>query len=211
MTKLLFIESSPRKELSDSSALAKGFLKELQKTKPDLEIDILDLWTTELPSFDDSIVGAKYSLLQGGEPSSDQAKKWKAVTDQIERFASADIILISVPMWNFNVPYKLKHYIDVIVQPNYTIQPQKAPYDEWGLLSGKKAVVISTSGGPYPAGSPLEKWNLLNSYLEKVLQFIGIRDIEQIVLDCTGVDLENLENRKAEAQTKLNALAQQMA
>ncbi|OGK10273.1 MAG: hypothetical protein A2W80_08310 [Candidatus Riflebacteria bacterium GWC2_50_8] len=32
---------------------------------------------------------------------------------------AADIIIISVPMWNFGMPYRLKHYLDVIVQPRH--------------------------------------------------------------------------------------------
>ena len=38
----------------------------------------------------------------------------------IERFKGADKYLFSLPMWNFGIPYKLKHYIDVLVQPTYT-------------------------------------------------------------------------------------------
>lgn len=44
----------------------------------------------------------------------------KNVEDVIEQFTAADKYLFSLPMWNFGIPYKLKHYIDVIVQPGYT-------------------------------------------------------------------------------------------
>ena len=29
------------------------------------------------------------------------------------RFSLADRVLISTPMWNFSIPYKLKHWIDL--------------------------------------------------------------------------------------------------
>jgi hypothetical protein len=50
----------------------------------------------------------------------EQAKAWKRVEEVIERFKSADWYLFSLPMWNFGVPYVLKHFIDVIIQPGLT-------------------------------------------------------------------------------------------
>ena len=38
------------------------------------------------------------------------------------RFALADRVLISTPMWNFGIPYKLKQWFDLIVQPGLTFR-----------------------------------------------------------------------------------------
>ena len=51
MSKLLYIEASPRKSRSKSIEVAQVFLSELQQAHPTVEIDKLDLWTTELPAF----------------------------------------------------------------------------------------------------------------------------------------------------------------
>ena len=48
------------------------------------------------------------------------ASAWAGVRAIVDRFKSADKLLISVPMWNFGIPYALKHYIDVITQPGLT-------------------------------------------------------------------------------------------
>ena len=53
-----------------------------------------------------------------GEPFTDPQRDAFAVTERIAlRFALADRVLISTPMWNFGIPYKLKQWIDVITQP----------------------------------------------------------------------------------------------
>ena len=46
-----------------------------------------------------------------------------AIAERIAvRFALADRVLISTPMWNFGIPYKLKQWIDVITQPGLTFR-----------------------------------------------------------------------------------------
>ena len=51
-------------------------------------------------------------------------------------------------MWNFGVPYKLKHYIDVITQPglSFSFSPETG---YTGLVTGKPAAVIYARGGEY--------------------------------------------------------------
>ena len=105
MPKLLYIEASPRKSRSKSIELAEFFLSKLQNAHPSVEIDKLDLWTTELPAFDGDTVDAKYAILHGQAHSPDQANAWQRVEAVTERFKSADWYLFSLPMWNFGVPY----------------------------------------------------------------------------------------------------------
>ena len=76
MSKLLYIEASPRKSRSKSIEVAKAFLSEVQKTHPSVEVDKLDLWTTELPAFDGDTVEAKYAIIQGQTHTPEQAKAW---------------------------------------------------------------------------------------------------------------------------------------
>ena len=120
MAKLLYIEASPRKDRSRSIQVARTFLAAYQKSRPDDSIQTLDLWATSLPRFDGATIEAKYAILQGQTHTPGQAQAWKAVVDVIEQFKSADKYLFSLPMWNFGVPYIVKHYIDVLIQPGLT-------------------------------------------------------------------------------------------
>ena len=120
MAKLLYIRTSPRGERSKSNNVADAFIESYRKTRLQDEIETLNVFTADLPSFDGPILQAKYTILHGKTHSSEDAAAWKAVEKIIEHFKSADKYLLSVPMWNFSIPYRLKQYIDILVQPGYT-------------------------------------------------------------------------------------------
>ena len=51
-------------------------------------------------------------------------------------------------MWNFGIPYILKHYIDLIVQPGLTFS--FSPSEGYkGLVTGKPVTVVYARGGAY--------------------------------------------------------------
>ena len=184
MSKLLYIEASPRKSRSKSIEVAHVFLSALQNSHASLEVDKLDLWSTELPSFDSDTADAKYAILHGQPHTPEQAKAWKRVAEVIERFKSADWYLFSLPMWNFGVPYVLKHLIDVIVQPGLTFS--FSPTEGYkGLVTGKKAVTVYARGGAYGAGSGMEAYDLQSKTLGGVLGFIGLTDVTSIFVEPT--------------------------
>jgi len=115
--KLLHINASPRGERSRTRLLAAEFLSALQARCPDLETEELDLFGTTLPEVTGGAVDAKYLLMQGGDPNAEHQVRWNEIKRYANHFLAADLYLVSAPMWNFTVPYKLKQYIDVIVQP----------------------------------------------------------------------------------------------
>jgi FMN-dependent NADH-azoreductase len=184
MSKLLYIEASPRKSRSKSIEVAQVFLSTLQNAHPTVEVDNLDLWATELPSFHGDTVDAKYAILHGQPHTPEQAQAWHRVAAVIERFKSADWYLFSLPMWNFGVPYVLKHLIDVIVQPGLTFS--FSPTEGYrGLVTGKKAVAVYARGGAYGSGTGAEAYDLQSKTLGGVLGFIGVTDVTSIFVEPT--------------------------
>jgi len=184
MSKLLYIEASPRKDRSLSIAVANDFLGAYGAENPGDDVDTLDLWDTTLPPFDGNMLEAKYAVLHGQEHTPEQACAWAGVTETFERFAAAEKFLFSLPMWNFGIPYRLKQYIDVITQPGlaFSYSPEKG-YD--GLVTGRPAVLIYTRGGEYPIGTAAEPFDMQKSYMELWLGFIGFTDIRSIVIEPT--------------------------
>lgn len=184
MSHLLYIESSPRKKRSASIEIAHVFLEEYKKAHPVNEVEELDLWHTELPEFDGDVIDAKYSIMHGQSQTEAQRKSWRKVENLITQFKKADKYLISLPMWNFNIPYKLKQYIDVIVQPSYTFtfSPDQG-YK--GLVLNKPVTLIYARGGDYHEGSGAEALDLQVKYMETILKFIGFTDIRNIVIEPT--------------------------
>lgn len=206
MAKLLHIESSPRKDRSASIAVARAFLDEYRKTHTGDTAETLDLWKTELPSFDGDVINSKYVILHGKEHTPEQKKAWGAVEKVIAQFKGADKYLFSLPMWNFGIPYKLKHFIDVIVQPTYTFSFSPAEGYK-GLVTGKPAAVVYARGGAYPPGTPGEGFDLQKRYLELILGFIGFTDVRPILVEGTLGKSEEAEKSKAGAIAQAKSLA----
>ena len=116
MPKLFHLSCSPRTD-SESSAGARVFIDRFRQARPDWDIDVMNLWRDHLPEFEGYVLEAKYARING-RAFTDSQRDAFAVTERIAlRFALADRVLISTPMWNFGIPYKLKQWIDVITQP----------------------------------------------------------------------------------------------
>ena len=109
-------------------------------------------------------------------------------------------------MWNFGIPYKLKHYIDVIVQPGYTFSfsPQEG-YK--GLVTGKPVAAIYARGGAYRAGTGMGHYDLQKAYLQNILGFIGFSNFQTILIEPTLASPEAKERSMAAAREQAKKIA----
>jgi len=202
MKKILYIEASPRKDRSHSIKVAKEYLNKVTENKSDVEVKTIDLWSTNLPDFDGDMMDAKYAVIAGTEATDSQKKEWAKVQSIFDDFADADYYVFSVPMWNFNIPYKLKHYIDIVTQPgmSWSYTPDEG-YK--GLMSGRTATVIYASGDGYGEGTGFESYDLQKPYLELWLAFIGFDKVEKVIADRTLFEPEEAEKRASDVAQKL--------
>jgi len=197
MAKLLYIESSPRKERSKSIAVARAFIESYKAEHPSDEVVTLDLWEKELPAFDGYTIDAKYQVMHGQSFDANQKTAWQAVVDVCDEFKSADKYLISLPMWNFGIPYKLKHYIDVLAQPGQTFCFDPATGYS-GLVTGKPVAVVYARGGAY--GSDQAKgMDLQKGYMDLLLGFIGFTEIHSIMVEPTLAAPDDVARTEAAA------------
>ena len=117
--------------------------------------------------------------------------------DEIKR---ADVIVLGVPMYNFDVPSTLKAYFDHIgragVTFNYTAQ---GPV---GLLTGKKVYVFAARGGIY-AGQPHDTQS---AYLRNFLGLLGITDIEFVYAEGLAISAESKQTALAQARQAIARL-----
>lgn len=184
MPKLLYLESSPRKDRAASIVVAREFLKAYAESHPQDEITTLDLWASQLPEFHGGVINAKYRILHGQSHTPEEAEAWRAVEQAFAQFNSADKYLFSLPMWNFGIPYKLKHFIDVITQP--TLAFSFSPADGYkGLVTGRPAAVIYARGGEYSSSPEAAAFDFQKPYFEMWLRFIGLTEIRSILLEPT--------------------------
>ncbi len=183
MSELLYIKASPMGDLSFSIAAADAFVGAYRKANPQDTVRTLDIFKEPLPAFDFAAASAKYKIMHGKDHSQKDKEVWGKIVRVIEQFKSADKYVFAVPMWNFSIPYRLKQYIDIIVQPGYTFNSTAAGYD--GLVKNKPVLVVYARGGEYKPASPAEAFDLQKRYLELILGFMGFTDIRSVVVEPT--------------------------
>ena len=184
MSRILYIKASPRGERSYSISVADAFIASYKTSNPQDEIITINLFKKDLPVFDGLALKAKYTILHGLKHSEDELAAWRAVEEIIDEFKSAGKYIMAVPMWNFNIPYRLKQYIDILVQPTYTFS--FSPEEGYkGLVTGKPIFIAYSRGGEYPQGSESEAFDLQTKYLQLILGFIGFTDIRTLIVEPT--------------------------
>ena len=183
MSKVLYIQASPRGKRSKSITVADAFAGSYRESHAEDEVEVLNIFEADLPAFDGLAVQAKYTILHGKEHSAEELGAWKIVEQVIEKFTSAEKYVLAVPMWNFNIPYRLKQYLDIILQPGYTFS--FAPEEGYkGLVLGKPVLVVYARGGAY-SEPDVAAMNHQSPYLEMILGFMGFTDIQTVTVEPT--------------------------
>lgn len=128
----------------------------------------------------------------------------------VARLDAADVILLSTPMWNFNIPYRLKHWIDLVTQPglSFSFDPANgyAP-----LLRDRPVIVILASAGDYAQGESFGRPDLATGYLKAALRFIGFADAEIVPVGPTVGQSDRIAAGQMAARERLVALVPAVA
>jgi FMN-dependent NADH-azoreductase len=203
--KLFHLSCSPRAD-SESAAGARAFLERFRQARPDWDIDVMNLWKDYLPEFEGYILEAKYARV-GGRTFTDSQRDAFAIAERIAvRFALAERVLISTPMWNFGIPYKLKQWIDVITQPGLTFRFDPAQGYQ-PLLKDRPTIVILASGGDFVTGMNRGRIDMATPYLREVLRFIGISDVRFVPIGPTAGPPETAQAARQNAHRRLSDIA----
>lgn len=83
-------------------------------------------------------------------------------------------------MWNFSVPAIMKTYLDAGAVSGKTFKYSKK--GSQGLLKGKKALHIQARGDVYSNGPEANK-EMGHSYLQVMMDFFGIQNFEEIIIE----------------------------
>jgi len=203
MSKILVITASPRGERSVSRALTTNFAQLWAQHHPQDTILLRDVGHHPVPHITEPwVVGA----FAPPDAQTTESKAAIAVSDQlVEEFLSVDRYIFGVPMYNLNIPSTFKAYIDQIVRAGKTFAIGPNGYE--GLVKDKKALFITSSGGSFPAGSPMAAYNFQEPYLRAIFSFIGVTDINFVVADSMNQGEDSAKLSRQKAENKLTELA----
>lgn len=194
--KLLHIDSSILGDNSTSRQLSAELVAAWAAAEPGVDVTYRDLAADAISHL------SAASLVAAGTPAElrDAAQKHEASLGEqsIEEFLAADAIVIGAPMYNFSIPSQLKAWIDRIAVAGKTFRYTESGPE--GLAGGKKVIIVSTAGGIH-AGQPSGVAH--ENYLELVLNFLGITDIEVVRAEGLAYGDEPRRNAIAGAQASI--------
>lgn len=175
MSRILVLKSSILGDYSQSGKLVDFFVEQWRKAHPNDTFTVRDLANPTLPELDGEVVGG---FNAGDKPLTQHQKETLALSDElIAELKSHDTVIIGAPMYNFNIPTQLKIYFDLVARAGQTFRYTSEGAE--GLVTGKKAIVISSRGGIH-ADTPTD---LITPYLKLFLGFIGIADVEFVLAE----------------------------
>ncbi|WP_338830940.1 FMN-dependent NADH-azoreductase [Bradyrhizobium sp. 27S5] len=205
MPKLLHLACSPRAD-SESADGARVFLDHFRQARPDWEIDAMNLWREPLPEFEGYLLEAKYARTGGKSFTNSQHDAFAVAERLALRLSLADRVLISTPMWNFGIPYKLKQWLDVIIQPGLTFSFDPA-LGYLPLLKDRPTIVIIASGSDFVTGMNRGRIDMATPYLREALRFIGIGDVRFVPIGPTTGPTEPIRVAREAAHRRLAEMA----
>jgi FMN-dependent NADH-azoreductase len=202
MSTLLHIDSSPRGERSISRRLTSDFASAWKQAHPQGKIIYRDLGHHPGPFVNETWIAAAHTPPDALSP---ELRAALAISNElIAELETASEYVFGVPMHNFSVPAAFKAYIDQVVRVGRTFAVDESGYK--GLLHGKKATVITCSGGAYRSGTPFAPYNYQEPWLRTILGFIGVTDVEVVVAD----GLAEVELGKRDREQYLKPIREQV-
>ena len=192
--KILKINSSIQTEKSVGRKLVDQLISKF--TNNECKVIERDL-AKGLPLLTQDMVNAFYTP----EDKHTDDQKEQVVTSNllIKEIEASEIIIMGIPIYNFNIPASVKAYFDLIARVGVTFKyTNEGPV---GLFENKKVYVIVTSGGTPFMGDG----DFASSYIKHFLGFIGITDVNFISADQlvanSEIQIENAEKQIAELES----------
>ena len=189
---VLLIATSAQGQKATSFQLAQELIEKLSPT----DVITRDL-SAGIPVVSTEWVEAN---LTPAEQRTDTHRAALALSDSlISEIQAADTLVITCPIYNFGLSSALKAWVDQICRAGITFQyTENGPV---GLLEGKRAYIVITSGG-VPVGSAVD---FASPHLQQILKFIGISDIKIIAADQQMTTQDAIERASAQIRDMVEA------
>jgi len=201
MSTLLHIDSSARYAGSLTRQLSAAYVEQWQAKNAGGKVVQRDLASHVLPHITEAMIGAYFT------PADQRSAEQQAIIAEsdklVDELIAADTLVIGVPMYNFAPPSAFKAWVDHISRVGRTFS--YGANGPAGLLTGKRAIVILSSGGVYSEG-PAQPMDFNGTYIRSVLGFLGITDVELITAEGVSMGEEKARQTVSQAQEKISAI-----
>jgi len=170
---ILRIDASGRREGSQTRALTEKLIAQLRATGA-ARVVTRDL-AGGVEFVDEEWINANFTPEE--DRTQAQRLRLRGSDALVDEVVQSDVIVIGTPIYNFGIPATLKAWVDQVARARKTFRyTDNGPV---GLLEGKKAYIVVTSGGT-EVGSEID---FATGYLKHVLGFTGIHDVTVFAAD----------------------------
>ncbi|OOZ80832.1 FMN-dependent NADH-azoreductase [Bacillus cereus] len=211
MNKTLIINAHPKVDDTSSVSIKvfNHFLESYTELIPNNEtIEQINLYDDVVPMIDKTVLSAWEKQGNGQKLTDEEQKVTERMSEILQQFKSANTYVIVLPLHNFNIPSKLKDYMD-----NIMIARETFKYTETGsvglLKDGRRMLVIQASGGIYTNDDWYTEVEYSHKYLKAMFNFLGIEDYQIVRAQGTAVLNPNevLQNAYKEVEEAASRLA----
>jgi len=207
MKKILIINASAREITSQSRSLSRYFTDYLDKISVPKKVLYRDLANCEIPHITQSWIDAD---TKSSNQRTESEREILKLSDQyLKELHESDIIVLATPMYNWSIPSSLKAYIDQIMRVDkaFSLNPEKGSQRYLGLFKEKKMILLLSRGSHgYEPGERNEYMNFQNTYLKFVFGIMGIKNIQEITVNGTSKNDDELKMEVKKAQNQIQSL-----
>jgi FMN-dependent NADH-azoreductase len=172
---ILHVCANPKPtEESVSKQLAARFFGKLMELNPDVALSNIDLYQEKPPYYSNDLFRRMWNPVfdPAYEPSKAEEAAAHYATKQAEQLLDSDVLVLTMPMWNFSAPAVMKAWIDQVIAPGLLFDlTDEGPKP---LHKIKTLVLLVSSGGIYKAD---DERDALSRQISAAFGFIGIDDI----------------------------------
>jgi FMN-dependent NADH-azoreductase len=199
MKTLLQINTSLFGENGNSSKLAQRFVDRWLRKNPGGRVLVRDLNGDPLPHLDAARLAALFS--KPGERTPEQQAVVEASDALIAELKSADVVVLGLPLYNFDIPSPLKTYFDHIARAGVSFR--YTAEGSVGLIGDRKVYVLAARGGYYQGTEA----DTQSPFVMRFLGLLGIRDIEFVYAEGLNVSVDAKERALKQAGADVDRLA----
>lgn len=195
-------------EESAPKQLAVAFFRTLAEKNPEVEITNMDLYENPPPFLDyQAIRGFWFPVfIDGHKPTDDEQLAGAYGIEQGEIFNQADVVVLTVPMWNYSVPAILKAWMDQVLAPSVSFTMDK--HGTRPLHKVRKLILLAASGDVIAQD---DERDALTPVITHAFADAGIRDLSIAWADGQyAFKYTDTEARKAMAVDAAEELAEEV-